>query len=352
MTVGDGQELRAHTDGLVLVLPISSILNPMISSPSPIRPLNVGNVVSAAFNLYRDHFGSYFGIAFKTTLWVLGPLVLALPIAIVAFGLQNNPGLGPFLVLGVVAWIVGTLFCIARYGAGVASITRLAYGELVEQPESPAAALRFTQSRQWAFLRASFFAGLIILAGYLAGLVLWFVFSFVMAIVFAMMGGLMGRSGGFNPAAMIGVVLAVVVGIGGLIAWLLGLYWLMARVYLSQVPLAIEANVTAIESVNRSWQLTQKNVWRLVVILIIALLITLPLIILNFIVQNALGGVVAGFYPDRAGLAFNVILSLISTIVGQLPGILVVPFTQSLHAVIYADLRSRREGTDLSLRDR
>jgi hypothetical protein len=321
----------------------------MISSPSPIRPLNVGNVVSASFNLYRDHLSSYFGIAFKATLWVLGPLVLALPLAIVSFGLKDNPGLGAVLVLGIVAWIVGSLFCFARYEAGVASITRLAFGELVEQPESPASALRFTQSRQWAFLRAAFFAGLVIVAGYLAGLILFFVFSLIIGIVVALSGG--GRSGG-GGAAAIGIAIAVIIGIVGLVVWILGLYWLMARVYLSQVPLAIEPNVTAIESVQRSWSLTQNNARRLITILIVAGLLTLPLSIVAFMFQQILGGVLVSFYPDRTSVPFQVVSFLVSLILGQVAGILIVPFMRCLNAVIYTDLRSRREGADLSLQDR
>jgi hypothetical protein len=50
----------------------------MISQPSPIRPLNVGNTVSAAFRLYRDHFSPYIGITFRATLWILGALIRGL----------------------------------------------------------------------------------------------------------------------------------------------------------------------------------------------------------------------------------------------------------------------------------
>jgi hypothetical protein len=38
------------------------------SSPNPIQPLSVGNVVSAGFRLYRSHLKLYLGLAFQAYL--------------------------------------------------------------------------------------------------------------------------------------------------------------------------------------------------------------------------------------------------------------------------------------------
>jgi hypothetical protein len=317
----------------------------MLSSPSPIRPLNIGNVVSASFRLYRDHLSEYLGIAFRATLWLLGILVLCLPIVFVASTLKENPaGAAAFLALAVPAWLVGLLYCVARYEAGLASITRLAFGALTEQPESPASALRFTQSRQWSFLGGSLLVGL--MAGGVALVALG-----VVGIPIGMFGfSILQSSRG--PEAVLALLIAGLIGLVGLLVWCVGLYWLSARLYLSLVPLAIEPSVTATVSIQRGWSLTQNSAWRLVAILFIAGMMTLPLQILVSVIQNILQVIMLGARPARAGGPMSTMFLLVSLILGQAASILIVPFMRSLQAVIYADLRSRREGLDLSLRDR
>jgi hypothetical protein len=325
----------------------------MISPPSPIRPLNVGNVVSASFRLYRDHFGVYFGISFRATLWILGAIVLALPIGLGAFALKDSPGgAAAFLALAIPAWLVGLLYCTARYEAGMASITRLAFGELTEEPESPESALRFTQSRQWSFLGGSILVGLIAMVATFGALLL---LCIPIGIILAMSGvfGLSrGGSSAGSSAMIIGVSIAVLLGLVLLLVWILGIYWLSARLYLSLVPLAIETNSTAMVSIQRGWSLTKNSAWRLVAILFIAGMLLLPLQIVVSVVQNILEIALRAVYPSRSADLLQGIAALISLVLGQGAGILMVPFIRTLQAVIYADLRSRREGADLALRDR
>ena len=42
---------------------------------SPTQPLSVGDIVSAAFQLYRSHLKQYLGIAVQATLWLLLPML-------------------------------------------------------------------------------------------------------------------------------------------------------------------------------------------------------------------------------------------------------------------------------------
>jgi hypothetical protein len=327
----------------------------MISTPSPIRPLNVGNVVSASFRLYRDHFSVYLGISFRATLWILGAIVLALPIGLGAFALKESPGgAAAFLALAIPAWLVGLLYCTARYEAGMASITRLAFGELTEEPESPESALRFTQSRQWSFLGGSILVGLIAMVATFGALLLLFI---PIGIILAMSGVFNfsrygGGSSASSSAMIIGVSIAVLLGLVLLLVWILGIYWLSARLYLSLVPLAIETQSTAMVSIQRGWSLTKNSAWRLVAILFIAGMLLFPLQLVVSIVQNILELALRAAYPSRSVEALQGIAVLVSLVLGQGAGILMVPFIRTLQAVIYADLRSRREGADLALRDR
>jgi uncharacterized membrane protein len=266
-------------------------------------------------------------------------------------GLKDNPtGVAAFLALAIPAWGVGMLYCIARYEAGVSSITRLAFGELMEQPESPESALRFTQSRQWSFLGGSLVVGLI--AG-VASMAALFVILIPIGIILAMSGAFaLGGGRDATSSAIVGIIIAVLIGLVGLVVWMVGVYWLSARLYLSLAPLAIESNVTAMASIQRGWTLTKNNAWRLVAILFIAGMMTFPLQFVVSIVQNILQVALVAMYPRRDAESLQVVSTLISLILSQFASILIVPFIRVLQAVIYADLRSRREGADLSLRDR
>jgi hypothetical protein len=109
-------------------------------------------------------------------------------------------------------------------------------------------------------------------------------------------------------------------------------------------------NVDATSTIGRSWELTKGHAWRIFLILFVASLITLPmqifLQIISFIVQGILE-----FTPDNNPLLNSLLLLLFfAMFIGG--SALVLPFWQSLKAVIYYDLRTRREGLGLKLRER
>ena len=83
------------------------------------KPLTVGNVVSAGLRIYRDRFFDYYKLAFIGSLWVLVP---------------------------VYGW--------AKYSAMMGLISRLAFGEVTEKPEPIRDAQRFIKPRMWSFLGA------------------------------------------------------------------------------------------------------------------------------------------------------------------------------------------------------
>jgi membrane-anchored glycerophosphoryl diester phosphodiesterase (GDPDase) len=151
-----------------------------------------------------------------------------------------------------------------------------------------------------------------------------------------------------NPALAIGVSLLVVLLVLGLIAFLL---WLGARLSVPELSLAVEREATASGAISRSWQLTKSNAWRVALVLFVTFLITLPLVILTQLVVNALQAAfmvtVSEETPGYAGL-----LLLVSYAFSFLSNVFMLPLWQAIKATIYYDLRSRREGIDLELRDR
>ncbi|BAY98803.1 hypothetical protein NIES37_27810 [Tolypothrix tenuis PCC 7101] len=276
-------------------------------SPSPMQPLSVGNVVSAGIRLYRSHLKDYFLLALKAYVWILVP---------------------------VYGW--------AKFYALTGLISRLAFGDLVDQPESISEGERFVNSRLWQFLLT-----MLLMAIVAMGIVFGISFGFVIVGVLSavVVGGLGQQS---SPAVTLLVVLiGLIVGIAALVA----VFWLLTRFYLVDVPLSIEDNVDATSTISRSWELTQGYVWRILLISFVAVLITFPI---QLVVQILATIIQLIFTPllQQGNSAASVLVFLLVLALSFASGAAVLPFWQSIKAVIYYDLRSRREGLGLKLRDR
>lgn len=261
------------------------------------KPLSVGNVVSAGLRIYRDNFKKYFKLAFIGYLWIFVP---------------------------VYGW--------AKYSAMMGLIARLAYGEVVEQPEAVRDAQRHVKPKMWDFLVAGILVSLIIF-----GAIIPF------SIVFGILGAVMGVVFGSQAGAIIGVLL----GLAAVLLFIFGFIWLISRLILTELPLAIEENITATSTISRSWSLTKGSVGRIQLIVFIAFLISLPIIFVTNIASFIFQGIIAvgsENVPGLAGIGF-----ILSLVIGIASGSFMIPFWQSIKAVIYHDLRVRREGMGLDL---
>ncbi|MDZ8053136.1 MAG: DUF975 domain-containing protein [Aulosira sp. ZfuVER01] len=276
-------------------------------SPSPMQPLSVGNVVSAGMRLYRSHLKEYYLLALKAYFWILVP---------------------------VYGW--------AKFYALSALISRLAFGDLVDQPESIATGERYVNSRLWQFLLTML---LMLIVG--MGIVFGVGFIFVLiGVLSAVVVGGIGQQSSPAAALLVGLI-AFILGLGAFVAVL----WLLTRFYLVDVPLAIEDNIDATSTIGRSWELTQGYVWRILLIGFVAFLITIPIQILVQILSTIVQLI---FMPliQQGNSAIGVLMFLLILALSFATGAAIVPFWQTVKAVIYYDLRSRREGLGLKLRDR
>lgn len=274
-----------------------------LSSPNPMQPLSVGNVVTAGLRIYRTHFKSYLQLALKAYLWILVP---------------------------VYGW--------AKFYALSGLLSRVVFGELVNQPESIESGSRYVNSKKWQFLVTFLFM-------FLIGLGVGIGF-FIVILVF---GGIFAGLAAVGNTAATGI--AVLFAIVAAIAALIGILWLLTRFFIVVVPLAIEENLNGRSTISRSWELTKGYVWRLLGISFVAYLITLPLQIAVQVVSNVIQIIFALFLQqDSPGLGF--LLFVIILALTLLSGALVLPFWQAIQAVVYYDLRTRREGLGLKLRDR
>ncbi|MDF5736959.1 MULTISPECIES: hypothetical protein [unclassified Nostoc] len=267
-------------------------------SSGQIQPLSIGNVVSAAVRLYRSHLKTYLKLALIAHLWIIVPIY---------------------------GW--------AKYAAISGLISRLAFGELIYQPESVQTASSHVNPRLWSFLSVGFQVGISLLVIYLG-------LAIVGGVVGVLLGGVLGGILGVS-AAIIGTIIGVIVTV---ILVLLGLTWFYSRWVVAEVPLAVEENINSGESVARSWELTKASVFRIQGVVLVAFIVTLPLVfVLNYIPNLFL-------LKLEQGSTIYWIVYVISLIGSLIGGIFVMPFWQALKAVLYLDLRSRREGLGLQLR--
>jgi uncharacterized RDD family membrane protein YckC len=304
--------------------------------------LSIGNVVNVGVELYKGHLKSYLAVATVAVLWIIFPFVALIPIIFLLVNRSSNITLLSLLIL---IWFVFLLYCLARSLATSALISRLAFTELIGQPESIRTARSYTESRKWSFLLAAFFLFLIFFAIFVS---LYLVVIIVIVGIVGVVVPTLETPIGDNWA-VIGTVGIFSLIIASLL--ILAFVWLFSRFAITDIPLAIEDDMTASGTIGRSWELTQRNVFRIFLISVVAFLITIPVqVVIQFgvtIIQQAAFIFVSSDSP--AALSFSVLLGYILGLVGS---ILLTPFWQSIRAIMYYDLRSRREGFGLQLRDR
>ncbi|MBW4652044.1 MAG: glycerophosphoryl diester phosphodiesterase membrane domain-containing protein [Kaiparowitsia implicata GSE-PSE-MK54-09C] len=318
-----------------------------LDSQDLLHPLTIGNIVNAGLRLYKQQFKPYLGVAALSTLWLIVPFGVAIALAIGFLAL--SPDSYSLLGLIIPAWLVLFFYCLGRYLANAAAISRLAYQELIHQPESVQAARRYTNLRQRSFLGANLLIGLIYMTVFIT---MYLVGTVSIAFLFVATGGLAflqnpGSALLVNPFLMVFSVLIVVAAV---LLQLLIACWFWVRFAIAELPLAIEPATTVTQSIGRSWTLTRRNVWRIFMVLLITLLITLPV---QIVAQSSVGlvnGAVAAFLPEDSG-GFLVVSQLILVTLGLVISIVLLPLWQTIKAVIYYDLRSRHEGLDLVVAD-
>jgi len=305
-----------------------------LSSPDPIQPLSVGNVVNASVRLYRSHLKKYLLISLTGHLWLLPPVLLCFP-AIAAIYLSNIAPTSsiPIWIAVLVLGIFTFFYCYARFLVNSAIIARLAFKELINQPESISDARSYTSQRLWSFLRISlqmFLYAILIYLGYYVGLAI---------LVFVLFLGLTKVIG----SAAIGTM-ALLAGILVTIAFLLSTLWFYSRWVIADIPLAVEENINGGQSVSRSWVLTKSATFRILGVITVAFLVTLPILLLfSYLPQIFL------LRLEPGSTAYLTLYSF-TLVIGMVGGVFVMPFWQTLKAVLYYDLRTRREGLGLQLR--
>jgi hypothetical protein len=317
----------------------------MNATPPP-RPMNFGDLLDAAFRLYRAHFLTFVGIA----------ALLQVPLAIVQFLVQVlignralagwirasgqpprlRPGESIFDVLPIADFATSVLVVASINIVLSLFIQSLLTGALSQAIARGYLGLPITIGSAYR-LSARRYVSLILAALVLTG---------VPVLLFALVGG-----------GVVGVLLAiasrastrVMVGIGVLLLFaavllLLPLqlfFWI--RLLLTTQAIVLEERGT-LEGLRRSWRLVRGSFWRVLGIVgamtvLIYILAGIPTMIVNFTL-TAVGGDPLDNLPRNQA---------ITTLVSQLGIILTQPIALTVNTWLCYDLRIRKEGYDIEI---
>ena len=270
------------------------------------KPLSVGNVVSAGLRIYRNNFKKYYRLAFISSLWALIP-------------------------------IYGT----AKFYAYQALIARLAYGEVTEQPESIQDANRLIKGRMWSFLGAAILVSLrFILAYVFGGAAIAILGGLSVALLVSGLSFVLGDAG-----EAIGIVLAIIMYVVLIVLFIAYLTRLFASFSATELLLATKENINASESMKASQELTKSYLKNLVLIYLITSLVSFPIWIVIFGLR-----VFPAFLQETNPFFASQLFGILTLVFNSVVSALILPFWQSVKAVIYYDLKVRREGMGLDLR--
>jgi hypothetical protein len=294
-----------------------------------LRPLTLGELLDRSFSIYRRHFWLFVGI-------MAIPSILMLMMSLIVQFLQpENPALAgppsedadpmmllPFIIGVVLVVVVGMIVYWITYaiatGAATVAVAQLYRGQTI------------TIQGAYAPVRGEAFA-----------------IAFLLFLIALRIGGVM-----FVTAALIGLfaagasaltpLLSAAAIVFGLLVLFVVFVWMMLR-YSIAVPALVLEGATATESLERSIDLTKGHIGRVfVVVLFCAIIAYAAMFMFNgpFIVAAALAGpdTTTAYWLNLTGVVFG-------SVANALTGSLVII---SL-AVLYYDLRVRKEGLDLQL---
>ena len=307
----------------------------------PVGTLSIGNVVTTSITLYKSNFKRYFQVSLRATGWLLAILLVILVAGLIGAGLYAVTKSWFVGIPVAIGWLVGTLYCSAKYATDRAVICRLAYQELIDAPETVAVATQQLIPRTWGFLRLSWLISLYIsLVAIVAYIVLIIAVVIIAAII---MYGL--KLSIEDPVAIVMISLAVVGAFLVLIAILIRFY---AYWFVAELPLAVEQTRSANASIARSQKLISTAVGRVILIVTIAFLMLIPINTLGS-GPSLIGQVMISASTDIATQTIGYVLILGGVLLNLISELFIMPFWQIIKAIVYYDLRNRREGSDLTI---
>lgn len=312
----------------------------------PLRPLSIGDIYQGAFAAIKTNARTMFGFT-AALLGVVLVISIATNYAIINLVLPNyvsadSPYATAFTSLsGSFSQLGGTLLqalaTVLLSGLIVVAVSRSVLGRVASSKEV------------WERTKSKFLPliGLNIITGIISGLmvIIGIVAFFVLLASVASTAKTETELWQGMGIALVGIFILVVAGV--VVSSYLSIKFSVAS------PAMVLENLGVFAAIGRSWSLTRKNFWRLLGINILTTIITSMVAGIFGGIASALSVifVVAGSSsPEDAITSINTayILTMVVSTIAQL---LILPFTSSVNALLYIDLRMRKEGLDVELRN-
>jgi hypothetical protein len=311
------------------------------NTSDPVGTLSIGNVITTSATLYKSNFKRYLQVSLRALAWLVALGAASIGLVALGAGLYAVTKSGLVTIPVGLGWIVVTLYFLAKYATDRAAICRLAYQELIDAPETIADTTRYLLPRTWAFLRLSLLLGFYM---FLVGIVGYILLILIIAILTT---GLVYVFK-FSPDNLVVTLMVGLLAIVLFCLWMAVILRFYAYWFVAELPLAVESTTSANFSIRRSRQLSANAVGSVLLIMTIAFLIVAPLSTVSsvptFIGQMMTSPLLSTDASTQLMGGFLILLGTILTIVIEL---LLMPFWQIIKAIVYFDLRNRREGNDL-----
>ncbi|KYC35184.1 hypothetical protein WA1_08480 [Scytonema hofmannii PCC 7110] len=277
------------------------------------QQLSIGNVVNLGFYLYRLHLKLYLKLAFTAHLWLLVPIY---------------------------GW--------AKFYAIAGLISRLAFQNLIGHPETIQSAKIQVNRNFWKFLLTAI---LVTLSVFILFFIFYILSSLIAGSLFLIISFVIGSSPTLfsnNPFISFFFIIIIVPTIAAIY---ISPFWFYTYFFVTDIPLILD-KINPFQTISKSWKLTRGHIRRILGIILISGLITFPILTLSwFVCSLFIGGVLGIFFqsfldnPDNDSLLGVLVFFVLNTVTG----ILTMPFWQSVKAVVYYDIRCRKEGLDLKI---
>ncbi len=302
-----------------------------------LRPLSLGEILDRSFTLYRRHFWLFIGIMALPHIvnvavvlllqGLVGP-IFALPPGLdpAKAGMDADLAAGKYLLVILVAAVVGWVLYSLAMGATTFAVSEVYLG----RPSTIRGAYQRIRGR----LGALMYAVLQVMLRFIGLLVLVSIFS---AFLIGVSGAMLGRS---NPVlfGVLGLLVMLLMFAGFVLA-----FWIVLR-YGVVVPALLLENLKARQALKRSAWLTKGYRGRIfLTFLLMSLLAYVVILVLQgpFWIVTALTAAKSGHVPAWLGT--------LSVAAAGLGGALSGPLLMIGFAVLYYDIRVRREAFDLQL---
>ena len=303
---------------------------------APLRPLMFGEIMDGSFQTVRRNPQAMFGAA------LLGQSLTIIAVAFVGiFGMASlqDESMPSWMTGRNESELVGILIGVIAGGLLLILLSiflsAVLQGVMVVPVARGLLNRRTTFRQMWKLARGSIGA----LIGLAALLMIGFLGAVALLVILAVL--LAETMGGVSAAISIPLFIGLIVAV----------VWVSIRFMVAPAAIVIE-ELGVLGGLSRSWKLTRNNWWR---ILGISLVISILISVVTQIVTMPLGLISGGtgFLTPHAGAeesaAAGVGFLVASTIVSGLVGAVGYAFQTSVMAMLYMDLRMRKDGLDLVL---